>query len=72
MNTEELKQEIYSRTRRFVDKDVLKAILELILEEREACAVTAWNAGMDLHMKIFESREIVSKCAQAIRQRGKA
>lgn len=37
--------------------------------EREACAVTAWNTGMDLHMKQSDAREIGSLCAAAIRNR---
>ena len=38
-------------------------------KEREACAVTAWNTGMDLHTKQHDSREIGSACAKAIRAR---
>lgn len=41
-----------------------------IAGEREACAVTAWNTGMDLHTKQHDSREIGSACARAIRARG--
>lgn len=39
-------------------------------KERECCAVTAWNTGMDLHTKQHDSREIGSACARAIRARG--
>lgn len=38
MTRDDLEQVIYERTRRFVDLDVLDAILELIAAEREACA----------------------------------
>ena len=38
MTRDDLEQAIYERTRRFVDLDVLDAILELIAAEREACA----------------------------------
>ncbi len=38
--------------------------------EREACAITAWSTGMDLHMKQYDAREIGSACAKAIRARG--
>ena len=38
MSRDDLEQAIYERTRRFVDFDVLDAILELIAAEREACA----------------------------------
>ena len=38
MNHEELEQVIYERTRDFVSRRVMDCILELIAEEREACA----------------------------------
>lgn len=34
----------------------------------EACAVAAWNTGMDLHMKQHDSREVGSAGAAAIRE----
>lgn len=43
--------------------------------EREACAVTAWSAGMDAHNAVrglpCDARDVGSKAAAAIRARGK-
>ena len=39
-------------------------------QEREACAITAWSIGMDLHQKQFDAREVGASCASAIRARG--
>lgn len=41
------------------------------LMEREACAVSAWSTGMDLHLKQHDAREIGAACAAAIRARSK-
>ena len=42
--------------------------------EREACAVTAWSAGMDAHNAVrglpCDARDVGSKAAAAIRARG--
>lgn len=42
--------------------------------EREACAITAWSAGMDAHNAArglpCDARDIGSKAASAIRARG--
>ena len=44
--------------------------------EREACAITAWSAGMDAHNAArgipCDAREVGSKAAQAIRARSAA
>lgn len=44
--------------------------------EREACAITAWSAGMDAHNAArgipCDAREVGSKAAQAIRARSEA
>ena len=44
--------------------------------EREACAVAAWSKGMDVHNAALsmpcDAREVGSKCAEAIRARGKS
>ncbi len=48
----------------------LKRFDDVIKAEREACAITAWSTGMDLHMKQYDAREIGSACAKAIRARG--
>ena len=46
------------------------AITAAVLEEREACAVTAWRVGMESHMKLTpDTREIGSKIATDIRAR---
>jgi hypothetical protein len=45
MNREELEQVIYERTRNFVDGRVMDCILELIAEEREACAKVCEEVG---------------------------
>lgn len=51
--------------------DTIEDLLRhLVWEEREACAIAAWSTGMDLHMKQFDSREVGSACARAIRARG--
>lgn len=42
----------------------------LLAAEREACAITAWSIGMDLHQKQFDAREVGASCAVAIRARG--
>ena len=34
----------------------------------EEAAVCAWSQGMDLHLRVHDSREVGSKCAAAIRQ----
>ena len=43
--------------------------------EREACAITAWSAGMDAHNAArglpCDARDVGSKAASAIRARGK-
>jgi hypothetical protein len=43
--------------------------------EREACAVAAWSAGMDVHNNAAglpcDARETGAQCAAAIRARGK-
>lgn len=44
----------------------------MLAAEREACAITAWSIGMDLHNKQFDSREVGAHCAAAIRARGAA
>ena len=45
-----------------------------IAAEREACAITAWSAGMDAHNAArgfpCDARDIGSKAASAIRARG--
>jgi trehalose utilization protein len=46
-------------------------IEEAMLAEREACAITAWSIGIDLHLKHHDIREVGSACATAIRARGK-
>ena len=72
MNRDDLEQVIYERTRRFVDLDVLDAILELIAAEREACAkaceeVLEQYRGTDMG----KHAELVGDdCAAAIRARG--
>lgn len=42
--------------------------------EREACAITAWSAGMDAHNEAqglpCDARNVGSKAAKAIRARG--
>ena len=42
--------------------------------EREACAITAWSAGMDAHNAArglpCDARDVGSKAASAIRTRG--
>lgn len=47
----------------------------IALAEREACAVTAWSAGMDAHNNAAglpcDAREIGAQCASTIRARGK-
>jgi len=60
MTRDDLEQAIYERTRRFVDLDVLDAILELIAAEREECAKVC---------EIFYNHE-AKDCAEAIRARG--
>ena len=42
----------------------------LLAAEREACAITAWSIGMDLHQKQFDAREVGASCTFAIRTRG--
>lgn len=42
----------------------------MLAAEREACAITAWSIGMDLHQKQFDAREVGASCAAAIRARG--
>ena len=42
----------------------------MLAAEREACAITAWSIGMDLHYKQFDAREVGASCAAAIRARG--
>lgn len=48
----------------------------MVAREREACAVTAWFAGMDYHERALglpcDAREVGSSCANAIRERGKS
>lgn len=43
-------------------------------DEREACAITAWSAGMDAHNAArglpCDARDVGSKAASAIRARG--
>ena len=48
------------------------ALIGGIEKEREACAVTAWTKGMELHHPVNEprAREVGSECAKAIRARG--
>ena len=46
------------------------AIQAAVEAEREACAITAWAVGMDLHQKQFDAREVGASCASAIRARG--
>lgn len=51
-------------------------VAELLAEEREACAVAAWMAGMDFHTKVHgmpcDAREVGSAGASAIRMRSNA
>jgi hypothetical protein len=67
MNRDDLEQAIYARTRRFVDLDVLDAILELIAAEREACA----KVIDDLSLAHPGRADLTAlQCAAAIRERG--
>jgi len=51
--------------------DFLERFAELVRQdEREACAITAWSIGIDLHLKHHDIREVGSACATAIRARG--
>ena len=57
--------------------DELESFAKLVAaEEREACAVAAWMAGMDEHNKArgmpCDAREVGSAGAQAIRMRSNA
>lgn len=53
------------------DLDFLERFASIVAAaEREACAITAWSIGMDLHNKQFDSREVGAHCAAAIRARG--
>ena len=50
------------------------ALAEAVGKEREACAVAAWSVGMDMHGpqkpgNQYDSREVGSACAIAIRAR---
>ena len=51
-------------------------VTELLSEEREACAVAAWMAGMDAHTKArgmpCDARKVGSAGASAIRMRSNA
>lgn len=52
---------------------IIERLAHLVAEkEREACAVTAWTKGMELHHPVNEprAREVGSECAKAIRARG--
>lgn len=75
MNHEELEQVIYERTRDFVSRRVMDCILELIAEEREACAKVC-DALSDRDYGPYgedaEARDSVAceQCAAAIRARG--
>ena len=57
-----------------LDPAVSSRAQELILKEREACAVAAWSEGMDAHNAAIgipcDAREVGSRCAAAIRARG--
>jgi hypothetical protein len=62
MNREELEQVIYERTRDFVSRRVMDCILELIAEEREACAKVCETEG--------SVDDLPEHYADAIRSRG--
>ena len=53
-------------------KDDFDKLQGAVLAEREACAITAWSIGIDLHLKHHDIREVGSACATAIRARGNA
>ena len=59
-------------TGQYVTNDTSReaAIRAAVEAEREACAITAWAVGMDLHQKQFDAREVGASCASAIRARG--
>ena len=71
MTRDDLEQAIYERTRRFVDLDVLDAILELIAAEREACA-KAFEAEADTWKAWPQAGAAKRKGAAAIRARGQS
>jgi hypothetical protein len=51
----------------------LEGVNALLAAEREACAVAAWSAGMDVHNNaaglFCDARETGAQCAAAIRAR---
>lgn len=58
-----------------IDVAYLESFAELVAAaEREACAITAWSAGMDAHNAArglpCDARDVGSKAASAIRARG--
>jgi hypothetical protein len=66
MTRDELEQLIYERTRNFVDGRVMDCILELIAEEREACAKVCEDIDTE-----YEGEDVLATwCAAAIRARG--
>lgn len=59
------------------DEDGLKRFYAMaVAAEREACAITAWSAGMDAHNAArglpCDARDVGSKAAKAIRARDDA
>jgi hypothetical protein len=82
MNREDIEQAIYERTRRFVSEDVQDAILELIAEEREACAKVCeefarkwWKIHCDSNLhysSTLKAHQDFCALQVAIRTRGKA
>ena len=71
MTRDDLEQAIYERTRRFVDLDVLDAILELIAAEREACAKVCEEMESSPALSDLEKYR-TRFIADAIRARGQA
>lgn len=59
------REEIYTDTCLRIDAVYTETQMRQLVE---ACAVTAWNTGMDLHMKQHDSREVGSAGAAAIRE----
>ena len=60
------------KSREYLFGCVVKFAELVAAAEREACAITAWSAGMDAHTKaslLADPREIGSICAREIRSR---
>lgn len=72
MNHEELEQVIYERTRDFVSRRVMDCILELIAEEREACAKVCDDAAERHKEQSDATYWALRDAAFLIRNRGKA